>query len=56
MHANFFINHGDARADDVLKLLTEARQQVLRKFGVKLALEVELFGQWDAAAIEGLSA
>jgi UDP-N-acetylmuramate dehydrogenase len=48
LHANFFINHGGARAADVLALIQRARQAVLEQFGVTLELEVELAGEWGA--------
>ncbi|MBM3152785.1 MAG: UDP-N-acetylmuramate dehydrogenase [Chloroflexi bacterium] len=47
MHANFFINHGQTRAADVLALIRLSRQAVARKFGIELELEVELIGEWD---------
>lgn len=46
LHANFFINHGDATASDVYELINLARDTVKRKFGVKLDLEIELIGDW----------
>lgn len=46
-HANFFINKGNASAQDYLKLITLARQTVLDKFHVALELEIELLGFAD---------
>lgn len=46
LHANFFLNLGEARAADVYALLHEARQTVLEQSGVELELEVELVGEW----------
>jgi UDP-N-acetylmuramate dehydrogenase len=46
LHANFFINQGDATAQDVYELISIARQSVSEKFGVDLELEVELLGEW----------
>ena len=43
-HANFIVNHGDARAEDVLSLITQAREAVKKKFGIALELEVKLVG------------
>jgi UDP-N-acetylmuramate dehydrogenase len=43
-HANFIVNHGDARAEDVLALITQARDAVKKKFGITLELEVKLVG------------
>lgn len=48
LHANFFINHGQTRAEDVLALIRLAQQTVAEKFGVTLELEIELVGEWDA--------
>jgi len=45
-HANFFINHGQTRAEDIKALIELARISVAEKFGVKLELEVELIGEW----------
>lgn len=46
VHANFFINGGDARAEDLRKLIDLARETVAQKFGVDLELEIELVGEW----------
>ena len=46
VHANFFINHGGATAQDVYALIEGARKAVEEKFGVMLELEIELFGDW----------
>lgn len=46
VHANFFVNHGQARAADVKALIELARQTVRQKFGVELELEIELIGEW----------
>ena len=46
MHANFFVNLGDARAADVFTLIHLAHDTVRTKFGVDLQLEVELVGEW----------
>jgi len=45
VHANFFVNHGGARAADVLELVKVARQRVQEKFGVELELEIEVVGE-----------
>jgi len=45
-HANFFINHGQTRAEDMKALIELAQNTVAEKFGVKLELEVELVGEW----------
>jgi UDP-N-acetylmuramate dehydrogenase len=46
-HANFFLNLGGASADDVARLLIEARRRVRQAFGVELELEIELIGEWN---------
>jgi UDP-N-acetylmuramate dehydrogenase len=48
VHANFFVNLGEARAADVWGLIKKARQMVLDEFGVRLELEVQLVGDWGA--------
>jgi UDP-N-acetylmuramate dehydrogenase len=47
-HANFFVNLGDARAEDVFHLIMDARRAVKEQFGVELELEIELIGDWNA--------
>lgn len=47
LHANFFINHGGATASDVWGLIQIAGERVEEQFGVRLELEVELFGDWE---------
>jgi UDP-N-acetylmuramate dehydrogenase len=46
VHANFFVNHGQARAGDVKALIDLAQQRVREKFGIELELEIELLGEW----------
>jgi UDP-N-acetylmuramate dehydrogenase len=46
VHANFFVNHGRARATDVRELIELARNRVKQEFGVELELEIELVGDW----------
>jgi UDP-N-acetylmuramate dehydrogenase len=46
VHANFFVNLGGAKAQDVVALIDLARETVREKFGVALELEVELVGEW----------
>jgi UDP-N-acetylmuramate dehydrogenase len=47
-HGNFFINHGDTKAEDVRALIRLTQDSVFKKFGVNLELEVELVGDWNA--------
>jgi len=53
LHANFFINLGQANAAEIYELITLARETVFDEFGIKLDLEVELIGDWDIAAGDG---
>jgi UDP-N-acetylmuramate dehydrogenase len=46
VHANFFINHGQTKAEDVRALVSLAQKMVAEKFGVNLELEIELVGEW----------
>ena len=46
VHANFFVNLGEAQAADVRALIEEAREAVLAQFGVRLELEIQLVGEW----------
>ncbi len=46
LHANFFINLGQATAADVQALLNLARETVLKEFDIELELEIEMIGEW----------
>ncbi len=50
-HANFIVNLGSARANDVLHLIKLIRQQIWQLFDVELELEIELVGEWEKAHI-----
>ena len=45
-HANFIVNLGGARADDVHALIELARAKVRENSGVHLETEVKLVGEW----------
>jgi UDP-N-acetylmuramate dehydrogenase len=47
LHANFFINLGQASATEIFALIQLAKKTVFEKFGVALALEIELIGDWN---------
>ncbi|HNB34591.1 MAG TPA: UDP-N-acetylmuramate dehydrogenase [Anaerolineales bacterium] len=47
VHGNFFINHGETRAEDIRVLIQLVQAAVQEKFNVKLELEVELVGDWQ---------
>jgi UDP-N-acetylmuramate dehydrogenase len=53
-HANFIENAGDARAEDALALMAEARRRALERFGVELEREVELLGGLELPPAGGL--
>lgn len=41
-HANFIVNLGQAKAEDVLKLIKQAKQEVKKKFGIELKEEIQI--------------
>lgn len=43
VHANFFINKGDGRADDFLKLMDKVAREVKERTGVLLEPEIRIF-------------
>ena len=43
-HANFFVNHGQAKAEDVVALIRLAKKTVQEKFDVNLELEIKTLG------------
>jgi UDP-N-acetylmuramate dehydrogenase len=47
VHANFFINTGDATFEDYCKLIQLAKDTVLEKFDVRLELEIEIFDPFE---------
>ncbi|MCH8875740.1 MAG: UDP-N-acetylmuramate dehydrogenase [Chloroflexi bacterium] len=50
VHANFFINHGGATADQVHALIQLAQRRVAEESDVELELEIELLGDWEGNA------
>jgi UDP-N-acetylmuramate dehydrogenase len=46
-HANFVVNRGAARADDVVALMTRERSLIHERYGVTLRPEVEFVGDWE---------
>jgi UDP-N-acetylmuramate dehydrogenase len=49
LHANFFINRGEASAADVFGLIELTREIVAEQFKINLELEIELVGEWPEA-------
>ncbi len=45
-HANFFINRGRTRAEDMQALMDLTRKTVFEKFAILLEPEIELVGEW----------
>jgi len=43
-HANFIINLGEAKAEDILKLINLAKEKVKEKFGIELEEEIQFLG------------
>jgi len=46
VHANFFINTGQATARNYYDLIVWVQQRVFEKFGIRLEREIELAGEW----------
>ena len=47
IHANFFINRENAKAEDLYKLIRFVQAKVYEKSKVKLETEIELLGDWQ---------
>ncbi len=45
MHANFIVNHGGAKAEDVLTLIGKVQQIVKQTYGITLVTEVLMMGE-----------
>ncbi len=45
-HANFVLNHANARAADIRMLVNTVRQRVMAEFGIELEEEVLYLGDW----------
>jgi UDP-N-acetylmuramate dehydrogenase len=45
-HANFIVNQGGARAEDVRALMGRMQARVLERTGIRLEPEVKLVGEW----------
>ena len=43
-HANFFVNHGKAKATDIARLIRLTRKIIYEKFGIILELEIKTIG------------
>ena len=47
VHGNFFLNHGNATAEDIAALIKLAQEQVKDQFGIELELEIQFVGDWE---------
>jgi UDP-N-acetylmuramate dehydrogenase len=45
-HANFIVNRGGAKAEEIRQLMELARAEVKARFGIELEPEVRLLGEW----------
>ena len=46
-HANFFVNHENATALDIYKLIRMTQEKVYKNTGIQLEPEIELLGDWQ---------
>jgi UDP-N-acetylmuramate dehydrogenase len=46
-HANFIVNSGDAKSEDIIELISEVRRQVYRNSGIYLELEQEILEDFE---------
>ena len=44
-HCNFFINNGNAKSEDLEKLISQVQNKVLDKTGINLELELQIIGK-----------
>ena len=47
VHGNFFLNQGNATAEEIAALIKRVRETVKEKFGVELELEIQFIGDWE---------
>jgi UDP-N-acetylmuramate dehydrogenase len=47
IHGNFFVNHANTKADDILALIQLVQKKVKDEHAVDLELEIELIGEWN---------
>jgi UDP-N-acetylmuramate dehydrogenase len=43
LHANFIVNQGEAKFEDVMGLIDQIKQAVMERYGVEMELEVEVW-------------
>ena len=44
-HCNFFVNKGDAKSEDLEKLIQKVKKKVFDKTGIDLELELQIIGE-----------
>ena len=44
-HCNFFVNNGNAKSADIVKLINKVKKTVSDKVGVDLELEIKIIGE-----------
>jgi len=44
-HCNFFVNNGKASSNDLENLINRVKNNVLKKTGINLELEVQIIGE-----------
>ena len=44
-HCNFFINKGNAKSEDLEKLINQVQNKILDKTGINLELEIQIIGE-----------
>ena len=44
-HCNFFVNNGNAKSEDLEKLIYQVKKKVLDKTGINLELELQIIGE-----------
>ncbi len=47
VHANFFLNRGNASANDIAGLIALVKDKVAEKYGLELELEIQFIGDWS---------
>lgn len=53
-HAGFIINYGNAKAEDVVKLIIEIQKRVYEKFGILLEPEIKFVGHFDMQPLKNI--
>lgn len=46
MHANFILNSGEAKAQDIKDVIEKAKSEVAERFNIQLAEEIRYLGEW----------